>query len=74
MCIRDRVITAILIQDPNKFVEWCKTNNTSMLRIDNAAKYVKLIKEQYRLPAFLRLTMRTNSALTTKMTINNIYL
>ena len=68
------VITAILIQDPNKFVEWCKTNNTSMLRIDNAAKYVKLIKEQYRLPAFLRLTMRTNSALTTKMTINNIYL
>ena len=68
------VITAILIQNPNKFVQWCKTHNESMLRIDTTPKYVELIEEQYKLPAFLRQTTRTNSALTTKMSINNIYL
>lgn len=66
------VLSAILIQNPNSFVNWCKTNNTSMLTIENPDEYVSLIARKYKNPKLL--TMYTNSSNSTTMSINNIHL
>ena len=68
------VIPAILIQDPYQFVEWCTTNNKNRLPIQNASAYVELIQNNYRSTTFLNTLHKTNSSLSTKMSINNIHL
>ena len=66
------VLTAILIQNPNSFVNWCKQNNNSMLILENSKEYVSLIARKYKNPALKN--MHTNSSNSTTMTINNIHL
>ena len=67
------VIPAILIQDHSLFVKWCKKNNTHMLPIQHADKYVALIQSSNS-EEFLNVIPNSNSSLSTKMSINNIHL
>jgi len=67
------VLTAILIQNPNSFVNWCKQNNTSMLTIENSNEYSSLIARKYKNPKLLK-NLHSNSSNSTTMTINNIHL
>ena len=68
------VIAAIAMHDPKKFVHWCSTNNTILLRIKNANDYVDFIQKRYQLHSFKTMTHTTNRSLSTKMSINNIQL
>lgn len=68
------VIPAILIQDPSLFVKWCKKNNTHMLPIQHADNYIALIQSKYNSKNFLSVIPKSNSSLSTKMSINNIHL
>jgi hypothetical protein len=67
------VLTAILMQNPTRFVNWCKQYNTSMITIENPDEYVSLIEKNYKKSKFLK-SLHTNSSLSTTMTINNIHL
>ena len=66
------VIPAILLQDPQLFVTWCKKNNTHMLPIQSSTKYIALIQSNNTTEFIMSIPKA--SSLSTKMTINNIHL